>query len=200
MLPLPFEVIPSPYTQEEIQKLPLSVRVGLSRLPGNSATPAFIAQEAYNLENGLLPPVTRMVGRVYMTPEEYLLLGPNPELYAPPPAEVETEPLIENVVSKPRGRPPLSFKDKARKDAAREAYDQYLLRCAERKAAMSEMDGRERELNVAIRDMRKRHAEELADIQERLYLMKRKNREQLALLTSAMEEASDYHKSISQVL
>ena len=57
------------------------------------------------------------------------------------------------------------------------------------------MKGRERELIIAIRDMRKRHAEELADIQERLYFMKRKNREQIALLTSA----SDNHKSISKV-
>ena len=38
------------------------------------------------------------------------------------------------------------------------------------------MKGRERELIIAIRDMRKRHAEELADIRERLYFMKRKNR------------------------
>ena len=38
------------------------------------------------------------------------------------------------------------------------------------------MKGRERELIIAIRDMRKLHAEELADIRERLYFMKRKNR------------------------
>ena len=57
------------------------------------------------------------------------------------------------------------------------------------------MKGRERELIIAIRDMRKRHAEELADIRERLYFMKRKNREQIALLTSA----SDNNKSISKV-
>lgn len=64
-----------------------------------------------------------------------------------------------------------------------------------KETAISEMKERERELIIAIRDMRKRHAEELADIRERLYFMKRKNREQIALLTSA----SDNHKSISKV-
>lgn len=64
-----------------------------------------------------------------------------------------------------------------------------------KETAISEMKGRERELVISIRDMRKRHAEELADIRERLYFMKRKNREQIALLTSA----SDKHKSISKV-
>ena len=64
-----------------------------------------------------------------------------------------------------------------------------------KETAISEMKGRERELVIAIRDMRKRHAEELADIRERLYFMKRKNREQIALLTST----SDNHKSISKV-
>ena len=33
-----------------------------------------------------------------------------------------------------------------------------------KETAISEMKGRERELIIAIRDMRKRHAEELADI------------------------------------
>ena len=64
-----------------------------------------------------------------------------------------------------------------------------------KETAISEMKGRERELVIAIRDMRKRHAEELADIRERLYFMKRKNREQIALLTSAL----DNNKSISKV-
>lgn len=59
-----------------------------------------------------------------------------------------------------------------------------------KETAISEMKERERELIIAIRDMRKRHAEELADIRERLYFMK-----QIALLTSA----SDNHKSISKV-
>ena len=45
-----------------------------------------------------------------------------------------------------------------------------------KETAISEMKGRERELIIAIQDMRKRHAEELADIRERLYFMKRKNR------------------------
>ena len=64
-----------------------------------------------------------------------------------------------------------------------------------KETAISEMKERERELVIAIRDMRKRHAEELADIRERLYFMKWKNREQIALLRSA----SDNHKSISKV-
>lgn len=65
-----------------------------------------------------------------------------------------------------------------------------------KETAISEMKERgERELVISIRDMRKSHAEELADIRERLYFMKRKNREQIALLTSA----SDNHKSISKV-
>ena len=64
-----------------------------------------------------------------------------------------------------------------------------------KETAISEMKGRERELIIAIRDMRNRHAEELVDIRERLYFIKRKNREQIALLTSA----SDNHKSISKV-
>ena len=55
-----------------------------------------------------------------------------------------------------------------------------------KETAISEMKGRERKLIIAIRDMRKRHAEELADIRERLYFMKRKNREQIALLTSTI--------------
>ena len=45
-----------------------------------------------------------------------------------------------------------------------------------KETAISEMKGRERELVISIWDMRKRHAEELADIRERLYFMKRKNR------------------------
>lgn len=64
-----------------------------------------------------------------------------------------------------------------------------------KETAISEMKERGRELVISIRDMRKRHAEELADIRERLYFMKRKNREQIALLTSA----SDRHKFISKV-
>ena len=64
-----------------------------------------------------------------------------------------------------------------------------------KETAISEMKKRGGEIIIAIRDMRKRHAEELADIRERLYFMKRKNREQIALLTSA----SDNHKSISKV-
>ena len=194
MLNLPFTIIPSPYTQEEIQAIPLSVRIGLSRMPGYWATPAHIASEQYALDHNLPPPATRMIGNVYMTPEEYDSLGDVSPYMVAPAVAPESEPAEPAEPARPRGRPPIHNKDTAKQDAIRAAYDAYLLRCKERKDAAKAMEEEESELALSIRVMRKRHAAEMAELIDLANSLRKRNKDYFNYLTNAIDEAAEYHR------